>query len=459
MKFYNRKNEIKALENWWIEKASHLVVIYGKRRVGKTALCLEFIKNKQNVYYLSEKLDAKIQLKKLSQQIGNFFKDDYTAKYGIEDWEQFFKYIASRKKKFVLIVDEFPYLIEAESAIPSIFQKGWDLYLSKSPIFLILCGSSIGMMEKHVLTYKAPLYGRRTGQILVKPFSFLDLEKLFPKHSFENRLLIYSIAGGTITYLKYFLKEKDIWQVVEQNILKKEQFLYQEVDFLLKEELREPRNYFSILLSLALGKRKLSEIINDTGFDKSTLSAYLAILNQLSIVEKEVPITEKIPEKSRKGLYQISDNFFQFWFRYILRYRRLLEQDRTKEVLKIIKLTVGELLSRNYEKVAQEILKKEFKMKFQYIGRWWHKDEEIDLVAINPETNEIIFGEIKWSNKKIGTNIYKDLKRKAQLVEWRKNKRKEYYILFSKSGFTESMIKLAKEEKIFLVHKAKPLIS
>lgn len=457
MKFYNRKTELKALEKWRQEKGCHLVVVYGKRRVGKTALCLEFAKSKPYIYYLSERLNPKLQLKKLSEEIGVFFSDSYLANYGFQDWEQMFRYLAQKNKKLVLIIDEFPYLVESDPAIPSIFQKGWDLYLSKSNVYLILCGSSIGMMEKHTLVYQAPLYGRRSGQILVKPFSYFDLNSIFPGHTFEQKLLIYSIAGGTITYLKYFIDKKDIWEVVKTYILSKEQFLYEEVDFLLREELREPRNYFSILLSLSLGRKKLSEIINETGFEKNIAVAYLAILSQLLITKKEVPITEKIPEKNRKGIYNIIDNYVAFWFQYVFRNRKLLEEGRTNEVLKIIKTTTNFLLSKNYEEIAKEIVLKNLPKNFSEAGRWWNKDAEIDVVGLNNETKEIIFGEAKWSEKKVGTNIYSELKKKSELVDWRKGDRGEYYILFSKSGFTEDMLNIARGEKVFLVEKDKIL--
>lgn len=447
MKFYNRKNELEALNNWWKEKGSHLVIIYGKRRVGKTALSLEFAKNKPMLFHLAERLEPKLQLKKIAKEVGSFFKDDYVLEYGFENWEHLFKYVAQKKQKMVIIIDEFPYLVDADPAIPSIFQKGWDLYLSKSPVFLILCGSSIGMMEKHTLAYGAPLYGRRSGQILVRPFSFLDLDEIFPKKSFEEKLLIYSVVGGTITYLKNFIGRKNFWKVIEGAILSKEQFMYEEVDFLLREEFREPRNYFSILLGLSLGKRKASEVMNYTGFDKATVSSYLAILQQLLIVKKEIPITEKMPEKSRKGFYRISDNFFEFWFRYVFRNKKLIEEGNSAEVIKIIKNNIGEFASKNYEEIALEWVRLNIDQNFQYIGRWWNDKNEIDIVGFNQETKEIIFGEVKWSNKPIGTNIFFELEKKTGDVEWNNNDRKESFILFSKSGFTDEMKKLAKERK------------
>ena len=457
MRFYNREKELKALNKWWREPKSHLIIVYGKRRVGKTALCLEFARGKPGFYYLAERLDPKLQLKKLSQEIGRFFKDDYTAQYGIEDWEQLFAYIAKQKQKIVLIIDEFPYLVEADPGVPSLFQKGWDLHLSESGSYLILCGSSIGMMEEHTLIYRAPLYGRRSGQILVEPFTFRDLKTVFPERSFSERLLIYSIVGGTITYLKHFLDNKNIWRVVKENILAKEQFLYEEVEFLLREELREPRNYFSILLAMSQGERKLGEIINATGFDKSTLSSYLSILNNLRLTEKEVPITEKYPEKSRKGLYRIADPFVEFWFRFVFNEKRLLETGQPDKALKKIKQAIDELMGRHYEVFAREYLKYHPPVPLQFIGKWWDRNQEIDVLGINEETRDIVFAECKWSNKPVGTNIYEDLKAKTVLVDWHNDERKEHFVLFSKAGFTEDMKKRAKKEKMILVEKDKEI--
>jgi len=315
------------------------------------------------------------------------------------------------------------------------------------------------MMEKTLLFYKAPLYGRRTGQLLIKPFGFREVQKVFPTKNFEEILSIYSIAGGTPLYLNKFHK-RNYLDTVKEEILKKGQPLYEEVEFLLREELREPRNYFVILEAISLGKHKLSEIINETGFDKGTVSRYLSILESLHITRKEIPVTEKIPEKSRKGVYIIDDNFFNFWFRFIFRNRAFLEENRINEVAIKIKTSMPELLAKNYEKVTKEIIRsailnEEIPMRFEVCGRWWEKNEEIDIVSLNTKTNEILFGEAKWSNKPVGTNIYIDLKRKAQKVEWGKKDRQEYFCLFSKSGFTNNMVKLAVKEKVYLFHKDK----
>lgn len=459
MKFINRESELNFLNEKWLEESAQLIIIYGKRRVGKTEISIQFAKDKPHLYFLCERISERKQLSKFTVAVGEYFKDEFLPSEGFKDWETAFKYISNKKEKLVIIIDEFPYLVETDPAIPSTFQKAWDLYLKNSRVCLILSGSSISMMEETALFYKSPLYGRRTGQFLIKPFRFKEAKDVFPGKSFEEILSIYSIVGGTPLYLNKFCN-KDYLDVVKEEILKKGQPLYEEVEFLLREELREPRNYFVILEALSLGKHKLSEIINETGFDKSTVSRYVSILDSLQITRKETPVTEKLPEKSRNGIYMIDDNFFNFWFRFVFRNRALLEENRITEVILKIREVMPALLAKNYERISGEILleailAKKVLSEFETYGRWWDKNEEIDLVAINNQTNEILFGEVKWSNKPIGTNVYEDLRMKSQKVEWGRKNRKEYFALFSKSGFTPDMRRISKKGKIYLFHKDK----
>ncbi len=458
MKFINREQELGALNKHWRSKGPELVILYGKRRVGKTELAVQFAKDKPHVYFLAERMPLDLQAQKFSKMLAQYFGDDYLIRQGLTDWEEIFRYIAGKNQKMVVIIDEFPYLVEAEPGISTTFQKAWDLYLKNSRLVLILCGSSIGMMEQHALSYRSPLYGRRTGQMFVKPFRFQDLKNVFPARSFADCLTIYSVVGGNIAYLKNFEGGGSIWKVIADKMLRKDQFLYAEVEFLLREELREPRNYFAILLALSLGKTKLSEIINETGFDKGMASGYLSILNSLFITEKEIPVTEKAPEKSRKGIYRIADNYFNFWFRYIFRHKNEIEEGRADKVLALVKQSLIELQAKSYELAARDILLQSsfsgrIPMKVQELGRWWDKNEEIDLVALNAETNEILFGEVKWSKKPVGTDIYSRLKEKSPFVDWGKQRRQERYCLFSKSGFTPEMIKIAKNENVYLFHE------
>lgn len=456
MRFINRETELGFLESKWHERSSQLIVIYGKRRVGKTETCVQFAKDKPHIYFLCERLSAEKQLQKFTEAVGSYFNDEFLPREGFRDWETAFRYIAGKKEKLIVIIDEFPYLAESDRSVPSTFQKVWDLCIKDSGVYLVLSGSSISMMERTVLFYKAPLYGRRTGQFLIKPFKFKEARGFFPDKTFEQALSIYSVVGGTPLYLGKF-RDRSMIKVIENEILLKGQPLYEEVEFLLREELKEPRNYFVILEALSLGKHKLSEIINETGFDKGTVSRYLSILESLHITRKEIPVTEELPEKSRKGRYIIDDNFFNFWFRFVFRNKIYLEENRISEVIKKIEKALLGLTGAAYERLAGEIffdavLKGDIPLEFETFGRWWHKNEEIDMVALNSRTNDILFGEVKWSNKAVGTDIYLDLKKKTNSVKWGKNKRKEHFALFSRSGFTPDLKKMAKKENLYLFH-------
>ncbi len=278
-------------------------------------------------------------------------------------------------------------------------------------------------------------------------------EGLFSKKNTDELVSIYGVTGTIPAYLEKLDPEKDIFHNIEEQILRKGTFLYNEVEYLLREELREPRNYFVILRSIAQGKRKLSEIINDTGFEKSLLSRYLEILRSLGFIEKEVPVTEKHPEKSKFGLYRIHDRFFEFWFKYIFPNRSKLEIEKSKEVLLMIKETFDQHLSFAFEDACKQRcleLMREGKIQFSSIGRWWQKNEEIDIVALDEANKEIYFGEVKWSRKPVGVDMLDDLKRKAELVDWNRKKRKEHFMLFSRSGFTEALFKTASKEGIIL---------
>ena len=458
MQFINRERELSALKKFWQGKNAQLIVIYGKRRVGKTELIKQFIREKPHIYFLAQKINEHENLKLLGEAAGEYFDNDILKRKGFENWKWVFEYLRKNvKERTVFVIDEFPYLAEANKGISSVFQSGWDEYLKNTPVFLILCGSSISMMEDEVLSYKAPLYGRRTGQIFLKPFPFFEAKKFYPNTSFARCLGLYSIAGGNPSYLKIFNPRLSLEANIKRNILQPEAFLYNEVEFILREELREPRNYFAILKAIALGRNRISEIVNETGLPKGILHKYLFILEDIHIIQKEVSVTEKNPLKSRKGIYKLQDQFFKFWFKYILPNKGNIEEGRVDLVLKKIKDDFNLIVSENYENAAKEVINNHKSRFFPInkIGRWWDRNEEIDIVVLNEEENKILFGEVKWSNKPVGIDIYNSLKRKSLKVELHKDRRNEYFCLFSKSGFTESMLKAAEKEKVTLFHKDK----
>ena len=456
MKFINRDTELAFLNSKWQEGKANFIIIYGKRRVGKTALIKQFIKEKPAIYFLADKRSALEHMKELGRIMGSFFNDSLIKEHGFTGWLEVFRYLKERNtKNLVFTVDEYPYLVEIDKAATSVFQKGWDEFLKDHNIFFILSGSSIAMMESETLTHGSPLYGRRTGQILVKPVSFKEGRGFFPKKDFDDFMGVYTITGGMPAYLLQLDADLSIEENIKKKIFPVTEYLHNEVEFILKEEFREPKNYLSILKAIAWGKRKFGEIVNETGLEKNVLTKYLMTLERLQIIEKEVPVTEEAPHKSRKGLYFIYDNFFRFWFQYVFPYKSDLEIGNFDEVLRKIRVSFKILEAASYERVSREIVwdLRNKLFPFEKVGKWWERENEIDLVALNSQSKEILYGEVKWSEKAIGINIYEDLKKKSRLVDWQRDERKEYFALFSRSGFTKDMIDMAKKEKVFLIHK------
>lgn len=451
--FINREKELAFLEAKYGGPKTQFVVLWGKRRVGKTELVKHFIKNKPHIYFLAESTSEKEQLKRFSLLLGEFFREPLLLTRGFDAWEESFKYIKEKNEKIVLVIDEFPYLIQSNPGIPSLFQKAWDEYWAKSKVCMVLLGSSVGMMETEVLGYKSPLYGRRTGQWKVQPMTFSAVSRFRKAKSFEDRVMHYSVAGGVPAYWLQFSEKKDFYQNLKDHVLRKGEMLYDEVEFLLREELREPRYYFSLLQAIAHGKRKLSEIVNATGISQPMANKYLGVLAYLDIVEREVPVTEGKPLKSKKGLYRIKDEFFQFWFRFVFPKRGEIEMDRLDSVLSSIRQDMPHHLSLVYEKIALNIIQDNpniFSF-FDNLGRWWDKNEEIDIVGINKEKNLILCAEVKWTEKPVGTNILDELKAKAEKITWGNNKTIRRFALFSRKGFTNEMIKAAGKDRVVLV--------
>ncbi|OQX18731.1 MAG: hypothetical protein BWK76_06695 [Desulfobulbaceae bacterium A2] len=452
MPFIDRVAELGFLENKWRSGKAELLVLWGKRRVGKTELVKQFIQNKPSIYFMAESTGEKELLHRFSRAIGQFFQEPLLETRGFAAWEEAFLYLQTKKERFILAIDEFPYLIQSNPAIPGLFQKGWDEHLSGTSICLILFGSSMAMMENEVLGHRSPLYGRRSGQWLVEPMAFGAAGLFREGRPFADHLAHFAVAGGIPAYWLQLSQAKDFATNLADHVLCKGEMLYDEVAFLLRMELREPRYYFALLQAIAQGKRKLGEIVNATGLSQPLANKYLGVLAALRVVEREVPVTEAVPLKSKKGLYRISDEFCRFWFRFILPSRSELEMGRVEEVAGKIINQLPQYLGSVYEKIAQETLLAHMDLFFPFtaIGRYWERAEEIDVVALNPELDAILFCEVKASEKPVGSDILEALRKKATKVPWGSARRREQFCLFSTAGFTEALRKQADQEGVVL---------
>jgi len=454
LKFINRKKEMKTLEKEYLRESS-FTVIYGRRRTGKTTLIKEFIKNKNSFYFFADKQSEFIQIDRFKKQLAIYFNDNLLDKVTIKDWDTLFNYLISKLpkgEKFVLVIDEFQYLCMTNKNFSSTFQRIYDEKLKESNIMLILCGSLISMMYSEVLAYDSPLYGRRTAQIRLKPIKFDYYNEFFTDKSHKELIEFYSITGGIPKYIQEFDKNKSpIWNI-KNNIFDNNNFLYSEPKFLLQEEINDLSRYFSIIQSIANGDTKMSAIATKLGLNSSSLSPYISKLIDLDILEREVPVTENI-DNSKKSLYYIKDNYLAFWFNYVYPYQSYLEIENLKYPLEKVTSTFDLWVSKIYERLCLDslLLHEEIDFPLSKIGRWWDKNEEIDIVGLGEK--EIIFGECKWSKKHVGLSVLLELKEKSKKVKWKNNDRKEYFILFSKSGFSSDLIELAKSDSKIILSK------
>ena len=411
--FKNRKKELSLLNDLRSAKKAKLIILYGRRRIGKTELLREFSKNHESLYLLARQESTQDQLKRFSKQLSIYFNDKVLELNPLRSWDAFFTYLEQKITGFCIIFDEFPYLVQSNKSIPSILQDHWDNNFIKKNSFIILCGSSITMMES-LLGYKSPLYGRRTEQIMLKPLGFYDASLFFPNLSPIEKVEFYAVLGGTPAYLLEFDESRDIWKNIRERILKKNSFLSQDVLFILREELNEPRLYFSIIQSIAKGNTKMGNIINDTGLGKGTVGKYLSVLTDLQMVERQVPITEK-PTKSRKGIYVLKDNFFKFWFRFCFENLQYIEQELFDKLLnEKVKPEFPAFVGKAFENICLEWIKKTNQ---DYLfGKWWDKEEEIDIVGIEPSSSKALLIEVKWSDlsEKDVRRLFLDLDNKKQ---------------------------------------------
>jgi hypothetical protein len=455
--FIGREVEILELNRLYDMEGFKFIVMYGRRRVGKTALIAEFAKNKDSILYISIEQNDKAALESFSAKILERFPAAASMLDCFPSWDKAFSYISEQaeKTRVVLAIDEYPYLATGCSSISSILQKHIDTSFKNSNLFLILCGSSMSFMENQVLGYKSPLYGRRSAQFRIEPFDYYDAGLFFPQASFEDKMLAYAVCGGIPMYLNAVAEHGNVTNGICECFLKKSGILYEEPENLLKQELREPAVYNTLIASIARGASRLNEISTKSGEENKKCSKYLKSLLDLQIVCKEQPYQTK---QERNSIYILRDNMFRFWYRFIPQNVTNIESGLGKQVFENrIAPNLSAYIGHIFEDVCRDYMRRkngtgELPFMFNGIGRWWGTNpatktqEEIDFIADADEN--VIFGECKWSASKVGLDVLDELKRKSAMFE---RYTKKNYILFSKTGFRDDVKKYAAERNVKLV--------
>ena len=459
--FIGRKQELQFLEDKYNSKNGQLVVLYGRRRVGKTETLREFCRNKPHVFYSCREISDKLQLRSFSEKLLN--EKIPAASYIKEfaDWEAALRCITDLPygdNKKLLIIDEFPYMCRNNESIPSILQNLWDEVFKDENVMIVLCGSAMSFIEKELLAEKNPLYGRATGIYKMESMVFYDAAKFFPNYSDRDKIIAYAVLGGIPHYLAQFDPDLSLDDNIKKNILTKGCALYSEVEFLLRQELRETPLYNSIIEAVALGNTKLNDISTKSLVeDTSKTSVYLKKLIELEIIEREFSVDDGTKERANtnRGLYRLTDNFFRFWYAFVFTNYSELEGGDVDGVFEYaIKPSLHEFASFAFEDVCREYVRemqKANKLPFRYkrMGRWWGKttvrrrdriesqETEIDLLAVSAKSDKYLVGECKFKGRPFSYGEYLDTAAKLAPI---KEKAEFYYYLFSESGFDEKVV-------------------
>ncbi len=446
--FIGRERELTALDKLYASGRFEFAVIYGRRRVGKTALINQFIRDKNAIYFMGVESNARQNLENFSRSILEFHT-------GIETGSSFLSFQAaleyvfrlSEKERLILAVDEYPYVARSSKSLASTLQLLIDRYKESSKLMLILCGSSMSYMEDHVLAYKAPLYGRRTAQMKIVPFDFEETCRYFRHFSAEDKALVYGIVGGTPQYLQQMDDALSVEDNIKNTYLNPASALFEEPENLLKQEVREPALYNAVITAIATGSTRMSEISGKVGEDTNVCSTYVKNLVSLGIIRKETPYGEKA---SRKAVYSIEDNLFRFWYRFVPENNSIIARGAADLAYKRIEPFLPDYMGKVFEEICKQYLWKlllagRCPVQFSSLGRWWGNDPtekcqaEIDILAQQDKTTAL-FGECKWTKEKIGLDVLDTLVKRSGLFPYRK----KYFYLFARSGFTKGCIDKAK---------------
>ena len=461
MKFVGRDREINKLHTLYQDEGFQFVVIYGRRRVGKTMLINEFLKGKRSAYYMAVEGTAKENLTGISKALltegaSDFYMPEFS------DFESLLLYIdhlcknSDGQERLVIAIDEFPYLAASYPAISSMLQSHIDQCWKNSNLFLILCGSSMSFMEEQVLGYKSPLYGRRTAQFKLHPFSYFEAKEMLSEFSTEEQAVLYGVTGGIPEYLSRIRSNQSMDDNIKELFFDESGRLFDEPGNLLKQELQDPSSYHSIITAIAGGASRLNEIATKTGLASSGCSAQIQSLITLGIIKKETPLTEGI--KSRKTLYTLEDFMFLFWYRFVRPNLSGIMRGIGETIYEVsVKPQISHFMGYIFEEICKQYLYlPQIYMTLPFpageFARWWgnnpkkKRQEEIDLMAENGL--EAIFGECKWRNELADVDILETLQERSGLFHYQK----QSYMIFSKTGFTEKLkLREQEEENVRLI--------
>ncbi|KIR01746.1 archaeal ATPase, fused to C-terminal DUF234 domain protein [Lachnospiraceae bacterium TWA4] len=454
--FYCRENELSTMNKRYKKNHFEFIVIYGRRRVGKTALINEFCKDKPTIYFSALNSSSKENLEALSKSIYLYQNPSELNAPTFRNFEDALDTITNlaKKQQLIFVIDEYPYLAKSEKSFSSRLQHLIDHIWQNMNLYLILCGSSMSFMEHQVLGYESPLYGRCTAQLKIEALSYRDIMDFYPNLNCEDLSLIYGITSGIPHYINKLEVETTIDEALLENLFDTSSYLFEEPQNLLKQELREPSVYNSIITAIANGASHSNEISTKVGLESSICSKYLRSLLELGIIKKEIPVTEK---SGKKTIYLIDDNFFRFWYRFVPKNLSIIQAGQFPRIYeRAVKQHLSDYMGLVFEKMCQEFLLKyytDLPILCTNFGQWWGTDPktkkqiQIDIVGVPVEGNEYIIGSCKYKNSPIGVDEFELLSSYSKAF----GKGSRYhYVIFSKGGFTNGLKELEEQGKVKL---------
>ena len=449
--FLDRRKELQQIEKLWDSPHAEFLVLYGRRRVGKTALLVEWMRQSKQraLYWVATHTSSANQLRSFSQAVYNFTNPNTPApeNFSYASWQQAFQEVASlaEKERLALFIDEFTYLLEVTPDIAGQLQNLWDHLLSKRNLFLCLSGSHLGMMKREFLSYQAPLYGRASAQLYLQPFSFGATARFFPNYSAVDRVAIYAIFGGVPAYWERIDPQKTISQNIKDNLLTPNNLLQAEPKLLLQDFVSDPHNYISILSAIANGAHVLKEIVASTGLASGHVSKYLSVLKDSGFVERRIPITVK--KNSRAGRYHITDPYLRFYFRFLEnRQEQLALGIQDQALAEISKHLIDFIGTYTWEEICREwTIRAGAKGELPYlpdqVGSTWNAKAQVDVVGFNSMEKTLILGECKWTRSQTKPRVLKELiERKTNNIILEEGSWQVFFTGFSRSGWTSGAL-------------------
>ncbi|MEZ4733400.1 MAG: ATP-binding protein [Caldilineaceae bacterium] len=453
MQFVAREMELNLLNNLYVRRGAQFLILYGRRRIGKTSLLTHWLaqSDRPHLYWMATQTSTTNQLRNFSQALFGFLNPgaaiDPTFSYA--SWVAAFIEVARvandpTAPRLVIVLDEFTYVMQANPEVPSLLQQAWDHHLKESNLLLILSGSLAGIIQRTALDYQSPLYGRATARLRLQGLSFGALAELLPRYRTDQRVAVYAITGGVPAYIELFDDQLNIIENLRQRIVTPANVMLTDAVFLLHEQLDDPRNYMAIIEAIANGAHTLAEIAKMTGLDTSNLTKYIGVLRDLGYLERQAPATLHHPERSKQGRYTITDPYLRFYFRFLAPNLSLIERGMVRQTVSLLSDHLADFIgTHTFEELCRTWVAMaadwgQFPFLPERVGSFWSREAQVDVVAINWRTKQLLLGECKWLREDVGRNVARTLLEKRDKVVPKEGEWQVYYALFARHGFTEA---------------------